>query len=104
MPIIDQLLESEDFQVFYEENVDIFNDMDAICEDFKTDYIVQFVMENLDYFIESDLDTTFKNIAVFTEAATEHFMNELNEMIIPELVDADSDELSESETGFNDYL
>jgi hypothetical protein len=102
MSKLEQLLESEEFQSFYKDNVEIVNEANIICEDFRTNYVTPFVLKNLDYFVESDLDTTYKNIRIFTEAAMEYFLTEINEIFFGNI--ADSDQLSESETGLNDYL
>ena len=102
MSKLEQLLESEEFQSFYESNIDVIDECEVLCEDFRTNRVIPFVLKNLDYFVESDLDTTYKNIRIFTEAAMEYFLTEINEIFFGNI--ADSDQLSESETGLNDYL
>ena len=100
MSKLEQLLESEEFQSFYESNIDVINECEVLCEDFRTNRVIPFVLKNLDYFVESDLNTTYKNIRIFTEAAIQHFLVEISEALFD---DIDYDELSES-TGLDDYL
>lgn len=74
---LEQLFESEEYQVFLEENDQILETaQDCLLEFPKS--LKDYILENLDFFIQSDdLEQTYSNIVEFVESGTYVFMHEL---------------------------
>lgn len=79
MSKLNTILESEEYQVFESENQDVINEMDYKISNFS--HVAKaYVLANPGEFIAENLDETYKNIVVFTEAATAQYMAELSAM------------------------
>ena len=79
MSRLQAILESEEYQVFENENQDVINEMDYKLSNF--DHVMKaYVLANPGEFIAENLDETFKNIVVFSEAAKAQYMTELSAM------------------------
>ena len=82
-----QLLESDEFHGYLSENLAYF----------KESVLKPYIANNIEQFIGESLEDTIKNVRVFTEVATEHFLEEvtmgtLAEKNLLESFDGDIDE------------
>lgn len=75
MEYINYIFEDEDVKLFLENNAEL---VDRITEnvDMFGDYLKNFIVENADEFIESNVEDTRKNIRVFSEVAISQFIKE----------------------------
>jgi len=96
---VETILESEEMQVFVEQNNDLIEEAVAATYDYgKT--LKAFVLEHFDEFVGANLPETYKNIRLFSEVATMTFINEAvhaQSALVP-----DGEALQEG--GINDYL
>ena len=76
MFMLQSLLETEESKNFLVENQDLIMEAAEDVSSFK-EILKEYVEQNPDYFIESDLYTTFKNIRIFSEIATAQFLSEM---------------------------
>lgn len=96
---VDTLMESEEMQVFVEQNSQLIEEAVSATYDYgKT--LKAFVLENFDEFVGANLEETYKNIRLFSEVATMTFINEAVHAQAALIPDVDS----VSEGGLQDYL
>ncbi|MFW5799514.1 MAG: hypothetical protein ACOCZ5_00825 [bacterium] len=101
MSTLQSLLETEEAKNFLTENQDLILEAAQSVDAFGG-VIKEYVVQNPDFFIESDLETTYKNIRVFSEIATAQY---LTEMVA--ICDQEVSSIEEAKTNYDplgDYL
>lgn len=76
MSILQSLLESEETQMFLAKNENVITEMSNDVQNFG-EIIKEYVFQNPDEFLGGTLEETFKNIRIFTEAATAQYITEI---------------------------
>lgn len=76
MSYVEALLENDENTNIMNENQEMINEADQMINEFR-DVAKNFVAANSSEFIGEDAQDTYKNIRVFTEAATAQFMREV---------------------------
>lgn len=99
MSILKTLLETEDAQNFLSEHQDLILENAEDVSQFA-EILKEFVFQNPDYFLEADLDDTYKNIRIFSEFATNQYISEVVSLANKEI----SPVMTESRDVINEYL
>lgn len=99
MEKIKALLESEDVQVFIKDNNIIFENLAVSARDFAK-ILKETVLQNPMDFISENVESTYKNIRTFSEAATEQFLTESVAMLSSQM----TDEIYVHESVVDEYL
>lgn len=73
------LLENESIQGVLQENEEAINKVQERIENFP-ERLKTYVAENIEEFISPDLETTFKNIRTFAEAAQAQYIAEVTSL------------------------
>lgn len=100
MEMLKTLLETEESQKFLSEHQEIILENAEDISNFG-EVLKEFVIQNPNYFLEPDLDTTYKNIKMFSEVAISQYLSEVTNILSNQL------HLNESNTnnsGLNEYL
>jgi hypothetical protein len=100
MSKLQELFESEEMQTFMEANQELINETNESTVAF-VEGLKQYVYDNPTLFLEADLQDMYKNIRIFSEAATEQFLHEITTL------NAEKAHIIEPitpENALNDYL
>ena len=76
MSMLQTLLENEEAKNFLVENQELILEAAEDVSSFQ-EILKEYVVQNPDYFMENDLDTTYKNIRIFSEVATAQYLSEI---------------------------
>ena len=75
-------------------------------QEFNT-YLKAFIFENIDQFMDRNIDETCKNINTFTEVATSQFMHEVTSLTgfhIANSINGNNSSINEAVVTMNNYL